>query len=77
MRLGTRAKEVLRDTVHRALAGPCVVRVPARSRALAYRIFEAATPHLEEYGAVPRGALTWQLPNGSSIKVVHGKDAQV
>lgn len=76
MRLGKAAKEALADTARRALAGQCTVKVPARNRALAYRIFEAATPHLEGYGAVPRPhMLMWELPNGSCIRVVHGQNA--
>ena len=75
MRLGKNAKEVLRDTVHRALAGPCEVKVPARNRAVAYRIFESVSPHMEEYGARPQPhVLCWVLPNGSVIRVEHGRE---
>ena len=72
MRLGKTAKEALHDTVRRALSGPCVVTVPARSRAMVYRMFEGVTPHMEEYGAVARPhMLSWALPNGSLIRIAH------
>lgn len=78
MRLGKEAKLALHETARRALSGPCVVQVPARSRSLAYRIFDSVTPHMEQLGAVPQPrVLEWQFPNGSKVRIVNGQDAKL
>lgn len=79
MRLNKEAQDALRKTVHKALSGQCVVRLPARDRRVARRIFFGVSPHFEEYGAVAQPSmLSWQLPNGSRIEIaVHGQDTTV
>lgn len=77
MRLSKTAQRMLFDTATRALSTTCNIDVRARDAYSARRIFDAATPHLGEFGAKPdRGKLAWNFPNGSCIRiVVDGKDA--
>jgi|GEM_PF-3777818 len=71
MRLGKMAVAAVEEQVHRAWAGECVVAVPAPSLSLARRIFGAVSPHIEERGGVPNlRCMSWDLPNGSQIRVV-------
>ena len=71
MRLNSRARTLLIDTARKAMAARCTITPRARNCYVARRIFEAATPHLAEYGAkADRDTLTWNFPNGSTVRIV-------
>ena len=71
MRLNSKARTLLIDTARKALVARCRITANARNCYVARRIFEAATPHLAEYGAkADRDTLTWNFPNGSTVRIV-------
>lgn len=70
MRLGSEALAFVEETVRKALAGECYVRVYAPSRHLARRMFHGVSPHIEKFGGSPDPQrLWWRLPNGSCILI--------
>lgn len=70
MRLGARATDLIGGVVSRALSGECVVRVQAPSTAVARRMFDGVTEHIERYGGRPLAShFSWHLPNGSVIRI--------
>ena len=73
MRLGKETLGLIESQVSRALAGECVLTVPAPSLSLARRMYDGASPHVERLGGRPvRSALRWDLPNGSEIRIKAG-----
>ncbi len=58
------------DVAKRALSGECDISIPAPNRHLAYRIYQAASPHMEERGARERkDSLSWEFHNGSRVRI--------
>jgi len=68
MRLGKAHLELIDGVAKQALAGECVITIPAPTWHVAKRIFEAAKPHMEERGAKSL-SLGWQFVNGSRVNV--------
>ena len=70
MRLGKAHLERIDEVARKALAGECLVSVPAPTRYAALAIFSAATPHMEQRGArTVDKALAWIFTNGSRVVV--------
>ncbi len=69
MRLGTRTRDVVRETVHYALAAERTVIIPVADRRRAQRMFRAVTGFIEELGGNPDNSrCAWRFHNGSVIK---------
>ena len=70
MRLGSRTVDTIRAVGVSCCAGERKQVIGASTHKRAREMFEAATPVLEEYGAVAdRDSLSWRWANGSEIRV--------
>ena len=69
MRLGKAHLSCIENVAHLAMSGECSIVIPAPNPHVARRIFQAATPHMEERGAQAIGGMTWKFSNGSNVKI--------